>query len=78
MEEIEKVKKRREQRALEKRQHEEERELLARERARAEFQDWQKKEDCAIPQLLLMMMNEKIRFKNLWNQNRLHYWRSSI
>lgn len=52
MEEIEKVKKRREQRALEKRQHEEERELLARERARAEFQDWQKKEDCAIPQFV--------------------------
>jgi hypothetical protein len=52
MEDIEKVKKRREQRAFEKRQHEEERELLARERARAEFQDWQKKEDCAIPQFV--------------------------
>jgi len=78
MEEIEKVKKRREQRALEKRQHEEERELLARERARAEFQDWQKKEGCAIPQFVANDDERKIRFKNLWNQNRLHYWRSSI
>ncbi|CAI0469283.1 unnamed protein product [Linum tenue] len=45
MAEIEKVKKRREERALEKAQHEEEMALLARERARAEFQDWEKKED---------------------------------
>ncbi|KAM1408834.1 hypothetical protein ACFX2I_009304 [Malus domestica] len=42
---IEKVKKRREERALEKAQHEEEMALLARERARAEFQDWEKKEE---------------------------------
>ncbi|XP_050227716.1 splicing factor Cactin-like isoform X2 [Mercurialis annua] len=42
---IEKAKKRREERALEKAQHEEEMALLARERARAEFQDWEKKED---------------------------------
>ncbi|KAF7804369.1 cactin-like isoform X1 [Senna tora] len=43
--EIEKVKKRREERALEKAQHEEEMAILARERARAEFQDWEKKEE---------------------------------
>ncbi|KAK1381277.1 Cactin [Heracleum sosnowskyi] len=43
--EIEKVKKRREERALEKAQREEEMALLARERARAEFQDWEKKEE---------------------------------
>ncbi|KAF3441760.1 hypothetical protein FNV43_RR15675 [Rhamnella rubrinervis] len=45
MAEIEKVKKRREERALEKAQHEEEMAQLARERARAEFQDWEKKEE---------------------------------
>lgn len=45
MAEIEKVKKRREERAIEKAQHEEEMALLARERARAEYQDWQKKEE---------------------------------
>ncbi|XP_019435203.1 PREDICTED: cactin-like isoform X2 [Lupinus angustifolius] len=45
MAEIEKVKKRREERALEKAQREEEMALLARERARAEFQDWEKRED---------------------------------
>ncbi|KAG4913467.1 cactin-like isoform X2 [Glycine soja] len=45
MAEIEKVKKRREERALEKARHEEEMALLARERARAEFQDWEKKEE---------------------------------
>lgn len=45
MAEIEKVKKRREERATEKAQHEEEMALLARERARAEFQDWEKKEE---------------------------------
>ncbi|AES60667.1 putative cactin, central domain-containing protein [Medicago truncatula] len=44
MAEIEKVKKRREERALEKARHEEEMALLARERARAEFQDWEKRE----------------------------------
>lgn len=43
--EIEKVKKRREERAIEKAQHEEEMAMLARERARAEFQDWEKKEE---------------------------------
>lgn len=43
--EIEKVKKRREERAIEKTQHEEEMTLLARERACAEFQDWEKKEE---------------------------------
>ncbi|XP_068639890.1 splicing factor Cactin isoform X2 [Aristolochia californica] len=43
--EIEKVKKRREERALEKARHEEEMAMLARERARAEFQDWEKKEE---------------------------------
>ncbi|CAN1307998.1 CTN, partial [Linum perenne] len=45
MAEIEKVKKRREERALEKAHHEEEMSLLARERARAEFHDLEKKED---------------------------------
>ncbi|KAI3761019.1 hypothetical protein L1987_51424 [Smallanthus sonchifolius] len=45
MAEIEKVKKRREERAVEKAQHEEEMALLARERARAEFHDWEKKEE---------------------------------
>ncbi|KAK7267846.1 hypothetical protein RIF29_20525 [Crotalaria pallida] len=45
MAEIEKVKKRREERALEKAQREEEMALLARERARAEFQDWEKREE---------------------------------
>ncbi|KAJ4840662.1 hypothetical protein Tsubulata_047361 [Turnera subulata] len=45
MAEIEKVKKRREERALEKARHEEEMAILARERARAEFQDWEKKEE---------------------------------
>ncbi|XP_027363639.1 cactin-like isoform X4 [Abrus precatorius] len=45
MAEIEKVKKRREERALEKARHEEEMALLARERARAEFQDWEKREE---------------------------------
>ncbi|XP_020257548.1 cactin isoform X1 [Asparagus officinalis] len=45
MAEIEKVKKRREERAIEKAQHEEEMALLARERARAEFQDWEKREE---------------------------------
>ncbi|KAK1300034.1 hypothetical protein QJS10_CPB13g00571 [Acorus calamus] len=45
MAEIEKVKKRREERAIEKAQREEEQAMLARERARAEFQDWEKKEE---------------------------------
>ncbi|KAL3356985.1 hypothetical protein AABB24_017577 [Solanum stoloniferum] len=45
MAEIEKVKKRREERAMEKAQREEELQMLARERARAEFQDWEKKEE---------------------------------
>ncbi|XP_014513749.1 cactin [Vigna radiata var. radiata] len=45
MAEIEKVKKRREERALEKARHEEEMALLARERARAEFHDWEKREE---------------------------------
>ncbi|GAA0159776.1 scaffold/adaptor protein [Lithospermum erythrorhizon] len=45
MAEVEKVKKRREERAIEKAQHEEEMALLARERARAEFHDWEKKEE---------------------------------
>lgn len=45
MAEIEKVKKRREERAINQAQHEEEMALLARERARAEYQDWQKKEE---------------------------------
>ncbi|KAJ8754214.1 hypothetical protein K2173_002114 [Erythroxylum novogranatense] len=45
MAEIEKVKKRREERALEKARHEEEMAMLARERARAEFQDWEKREE---------------------------------
>ncbi|CAN0896703.1 CTN [Linum grandiflorum] len=43
--EIEKVKKSREERALETAQREEEMAFLARERARAEFQDLEKKED---------------------------------
>eukprot|EP00271_Cylindrocystis_brebissonii_P011736 TRINITY_DN29655_c0_g1_i1.p1 TRINITY_DN29655_c0_g1~~TRINITY_DN29655_c0_g1_i1.p1 ORF type:complete len:632 (-),score=192.19 TRINITY_DN29655_c0_g1_i1:362-2257(-) len=43
--EIDKVKKRRTERELEKAQHEEEMTMLARERARAEFQDWEKKEE---------------------------------
>ncbi|MCL7023939.1 hypothetical protein MKW94_027476 [Papaver nudicaule] len=42
--EIEKVKKRREERAIKKAKHEEEMALLARERAKSEFQDWEKKE----------------------------------
>ncbi|GAB2227020.1 hypothetical protein Droror1_Dr00008819 [Drosera rotundifolia] len=45
MAEIEKVKKRREERALEKAQREEELALLARERARAEADDFEKKEE---------------------------------
>ncbi|KAK7392526.1 hypothetical protein VNO78_20969 [Psophocarpus tetragonolobus] len=45
MAEIEKVKKRREERAIEKARHEEEMALLARERARAEFHDWEKREE---------------------------------
>ncbi|XP_074570248.1 splicing factor Cactin-like [Curcuma longa] len=45
MAEIEKVKKRREERAIEKAQREEEMAMLARERARAEFLDWEKKEE---------------------------------
>ena len=45
MAEIEKVKKRREERAIEKAQHEEGMAMLARERARAEYQDWEKKEE---------------------------------
>ncbi|MCL7031839.1 hypothetical protein MKW94_012595 [Papaver nudicaule] len=45
MAEIEKVKKRREERAIAKAQHEEEMAMLARERARAEFHDWEKKEE---------------------------------
>ncbi|KAM7263401.1 hypothetical protein ACFE04_001084 [Oxalis oulophora] len=44
MAEIVKVKKRREERAVEKRREEEERALLSRDRARAEFHDWEKKE----------------------------------
>jgi hypothetical protein len=43
--ELEKVKKRREERVIEKAQHEEEMALLACERARAEYQDWQKKKE---------------------------------
>eukprot|EP00850_Spirogloea_muscicola_P014898 SM000110S18905 [mRNA] locus=s110:182121:189533:+ [translate_table: standard] len=43
--EIEKVRKRREEREMEKAQHEEEMNMLARERAKAEFIDWEKKED---------------------------------
>eukprot|EP00850_Spirogloea_muscicola_P022229 SM000283S10701 [mRNA] locus=s283:51650:59132:- [translate_table: standard] len=43
--EIEKVRKRREEREMEKAQHEEEMNMLARERAKAEFMDWEKKED---------------------------------
>ncbi|KAL9235978.1 hypothetical protein vseg_010694 [Gypsophila vaccaria] len=45
MAEIEKVKKRREERALEKAQREEEMMLLARERSRAEADDFEKKEE---------------------------------
>ncbi|KAG0466213.1 hypothetical protein HPP92_017793 [Vanilla planifolia] len=45
MAEIEKVKKRREERAIEKAQHEEEMAMLARERAKAEFHDWEKKKE---------------------------------
>lgn len=45
MAELEKVKKRRKEREIEKAQHEEEMALLARERAKAEFQDWEKKEE---------------------------------
>ncbi|KAL9264057.1 Splicing factor Cactin-like protein [Drosera capensis] len=45
MAEIEKVKKRREERALEKAQREEELAMLARERARAEADDFEKKEE---------------------------------
>ncbi|XP_042421272.1 cactin-like [Zingiber officinale] len=45
MAEIEKVKKRREERVIEKAQREEEMAMLARERARAEFLDWEKKEE---------------------------------
>ncbi|KAM7491040.1 hypothetical protein LguiA_033961 [Lonicera macranthoides] len=44
MAEIERVKKRREKRAIEKAQREVEITLLAREHARTEFQDWEKKE----------------------------------
>ncbi|VFQ86709.1 unnamed protein product [Cuscuta campestris] len=43
--EIEKVKKRREEREIERAQREEELAMLARERARAELQDWEKKEE---------------------------------
>ncbi|XP_057983115.1 splicing factor Cactin [Malania oleifera] len=45
MAEIEKVKKRREERAIEKARHEEEMAMLASERTRAEFQDWEKREE---------------------------------
>lgn len=41
--EFEKLKKRREERATEKRKHDEEMELLARERARAEYDQWEQK-----------------------------------
>ncbi|MCL7046526.1 hypothetical protein MKW94_007657 [Papaver nudicaule] len=44
MAEIEKVKKRRKERAMEKARREEESAMLARERARAENQDWEKRE----------------------------------
>ena len=44
MAEIEKLKKRREERAVEKAQREEDIAMLAREGARAEFHDWEKKE----------------------------------
>ncbi|KAI5660761.1 hypothetical protein M9H77_20084 [Catharanthus roseus] len=43
--EIEKGKRRRELRAMEKARHEEEMAILSRERDRAEFQDWEKKEE---------------------------------
>ncbi|KAI3923378.1 hypothetical protein MKW98_026971 [Papaver atlanticum] len=45
MAEIEKVKKRREEKAFGKAQHEEEMAMLARDRERAESQDWEKKEE---------------------------------
>ncbi|KAG6512171.1 cactin-like [Zingiber officinale] len=45
MAEIENIKKRREERAIEKTQHEEEMTMLARERAWAECIDWEKKEE---------------------------------
>ncbi|KAI3855567.1 hypothetical protein MKX03_006605 [Papaver bracteatum] len=45
MKEIENVKRRREERAFGKAQHEEEMAMLARERERAESQDWEKKEE---------------------------------
>ncbi|KAG8363508.1 hypothetical protein BUALT_Bualt19G0029600 [Buddleja alternifolia] len=45
MAEFEKLKKRREEKAVEKAQHEEEMALLARARDGAEFQDWKKKEE---------------------------------
>ncbi|KAG7573870.1 Cactin C-terminal [Arabidopsis suecica] len=45
MAEVEKFKKRREETAEERARHEEDMVLLARERARAEFQDWEKKEE---------------------------------
>jgi hypothetical protein len=45
MEEIEKLKKRRMERGVEKAQREEDMALLARERAWAEFKDWEKKEE---------------------------------
>ncbi|PWA55871.1 cactin [Artemisia annua] len=41
--EFEKLRKRREERAIEKRKHDEEMELLARERARAEHDQWEQK-----------------------------------
>ncbi|KFK36558.1 hypothetical protein AALP_AA4G139000 [Arabis alpina] len=43
--EVEKIKKRKEESAMKKARHEEDIALLARERARAEFQDWEKKEE---------------------------------
>ncbi|CAH8264984.1 unnamed protein product [Arabidopsis lyrata] len=45
MAEVENFKKRREETAEERARHEEDMALLARERARAEFQDWEKKEE---------------------------------
>ncbi|EOA28755.1 hypothetical protein CARUB_v10024987mg [Capsella rubella] len=45
MAEVEKAKKRREESAVEKARHEEDMALLARERSRAEFQYWEKKEE---------------------------------
>ncbi|VVB02391.1 unnamed protein product [Arabis nemorensis] len=44
MAEVEKIKKRKDERAMEKARHEEDMALLARERTQAEFQDWEKKE----------------------------------